>query len=126
MPTSKTARFAIAIVTCAFFITYAAQAQQQPRPAQSQQAPAVGVDTTALVDPSRGYVPGEILVKFKTTPPASALAAVRGQRLKRFARSNVEHWRLGQGVDFILRESQTRHGEKQTHRGCRSRARPTA
>jgi len=33
---------------------------------------------------------------------------------------------LGQGVDFILRESQTRPGEKQTHRGCRSRACPTA
>ena len=99
MPTSKTARFAIAIVTCAFFITCAAQAQQRPRPTQSPQAAPGRIDTTDLVDPSREYVPGEILVKFKTTPPASALAAVRGQRLKRFARSNVEHWRLGQGVD---------------------------
>lgn len=97
------------LIACAAFMSRASRAQDKTggihptQDARSLIPQAVGAST--LADPSRPYVPGELLVKFRSVPSSRALAAVGAQRLRTFAMSNVEHWRLapGMGVEQAIR-----------------------
>ncbi len=103
MKTSRVRHLSIGIIAgCLALLSYAALAQQRPQKTQGPQRQHVAPhqpNTSALVDPDREYVPGELLVKFKATPPPGLLAAVGARRLKTFGRSGVELWRLESGMD---------------------------
>ncbi len=103
MKTPRVSHITIGIIAgCLALLSYVALAQQRPQKTQGPQRQHVAPSrpgTLELVDPGREYVPGELLVKFKGTPPPGILAVVGARRLKTFPRTEVEHWRLGPGMD---------------------------